>query len=61
MFGNLMAIYYIMPSLSKTTEVRYAHENLHDLLKSVTFNVLETLCENVYLCGYPNLLVVTQI
>ena len=26
MFGNLIAIYYIM---------RYAHENLHDLLKSV--------------------------
>ena len=23
--------------------------------------MLETLCENVYLCGYPNLLVVAQI
>ena len=23
--------------------------------------MLETLCENVYLCGYPNLLVGTQI
>ena len=47
-------------SLYKTT-LGYAHENLHDLLKASTFNVLEILCENVYLCGYPNLLVVTQI
>ena len=37
------------------------HENLHDFFKRSTFNGLATLYENVYLCGYPNLLVVTQI
>ena len=31
------------------------------LNKASTFNALETLCENVYLCGFPNLLVITQI
>ena len=36
MFGNLMAIYYIMPQfIQNHSSVRYAHENLHDLLKSV--------------------------
>ena len=62
MFGNLMAIYYIM------TQFIQNHSRFVMLMKTCmisqkasTFNVLETLCENVHLCGYPNLLVITQI
>ena len=34
MFGKLMAIYYIIPQFIQNHS-RYAHENLHDLLKSI--------------------------
>ena len=62
MFGNLMAIYHIMLQFIQS------HSRFVMLMKTCmiswkasTFNALETLCDNVYFCGYPNLLVVTQI
>ena len=62
MFGNLVAIHYIMLQFIQN------HSSFVMLMKTCmisskasTFNALETLCENVYQCGYPNLLIVTQI
>ena len=62
MFGNLMAIYYIMLKfIQNHSRFVMLMKTCMISLKASTFNVLETLCENVYLFGYPNLLVVTQI
>ena len=62
MLGNLMAIYYIMPQfIQNHSRFVMFMKTCMISLKASTFNVLQTLCENVYLCGYPNLLVVTQI
>ena len=62
MFGNLMAIYHIMLQFIQNHSrfVMFMNTCMNSL-KASTFNALETLYENVYLCGYPNLLIFMQI
>ena len=62
MFGNLMAIYYIMLQfIQNHSRFFMLMKTCMISLKASTFSALETLCENMYLCGYPNLLVITHI